>query len=69
MAELYTLTPLFCGTSEVDQLNKICSILGTPPKSWTEGYKLASQIHMQFPNYNAVPFTDIVKNAGPEAIE
>jgi len=39
MAELYLLNPLFSGSSEVDQLNKICSVLGTPPKSWTEGYK------------------------------
>jgi serine/threonine protein kinase len=24
MAELYLLCPLFCGNSEIDQLNKIC---------------------------------------------
>lgn len=42
MAELYTHCPLFPGTNEVDQLNKIVKILGTPEKSdWPEGYKLA----------------------------
>lgn len=42
MAELYTLTPLFAGSNEVDQLNKIVKILGTPDKAdWPEGYKLA----------------------------
>jgi len=30
MAELYNLAPLFSGQSEVDQIYKICSILGTP---------------------------------------
>jgi protein kinase len=33
MAELYTLTPLFPGENEVDQLNKIVKILGTPDKN------------------------------------
>lgn len=32
MAELYTFRPLFPGSSEVDQLYKICSVLGTPDK-------------------------------------
>lgn len=32
MAELYTFRPLFPGSSEVDQLFKICSVLGTPDK-------------------------------------
>ena len=42
MAELYTLSPLFAGANEVDQLNKIVKVLGTPEKSdWPEGFKLA----------------------------
>lgn len=42
MAELYTLTPLFPGNNEVDQMNKIIKVLGTPSKSdWPEGYKMA----------------------------
>ena len=32
MAELYSLRPLFPGTSEVDQIWKICSVLGSPTK-------------------------------------
>ena len=31
-AECYTLRPLFPGSSEIDQLFKICSVLGTPSK-------------------------------------
>ena len=30
MAEMYTLRPLFPGSSEIDQIFKLCSILGTP---------------------------------------
>jgi hypothetical protein len=30
MAELYTFNPLFAGSAEVDQLNKIVQVLGTP---------------------------------------
>lgn len=33
MAELYTLIPLFAGANEVDQLNKIVKVLGTPDKA------------------------------------
>lgn len=42
MTELYTHCPLFPGNNEMDQLNKIVKILGTPDKAdWPEGYKLA----------------------------
>ncbi len=42
MVELYNLVPLFAGSNEVDQLNRIVKILGTPSKEeWPEGYKLA----------------------------
>lgn len=32
MAEMYTLRPLYPGTSEVDEIFKICTVLGTPTK-------------------------------------
>ena len=32
MAEVYTLRPLFPGSSEIDELFKICSVQGTPTK-------------------------------------
>lgn len=32
MAELYTLRPLFPGSSEIDTIFKICQVLGTPRK-------------------------------------
>lgn len=33
MAELFTLKPLFPGSSEIDQIYKICAILGSPTAS------------------------------------
>ena len=39
MAELYMFMPLFPGNSALDQMNKICEVLGTPSKlDWPEGY-------------------------------
>ncbi len=50
MAELFINTPLFTGSSEIDQLNKICQVLGTPTQqSWSEGYRLASLTGYCFP--------------------
>lgn len=42
MAELFTTNPLFPGSSELDQLDTILKLLGTPTKEqWRDGYKLA----------------------------
>jgi protein kinase len=41
LAELFTLSPLFPGESETDQLYKICTVLGTPDCTvWPEGMNL-----------------------------
>ena len=48
-AELFTLRPLFPGSSEQDELYKICSVNGTPnQETWAEGMKLASQMGFGF---------------------
>lgn len=39
MAELYTLRPLFPGNSEVDEIFKICQVLGTVKKVRGNGWK------------------------------
>lgn len=38
MAELYTLRPLFPGNSEVDEIFKICQVLGTVKKVRVNGW-------------------------------
>jgi serine/threonine protein kinase len=49
MAELYLLRPLFPGSSELDQIDKIFKILGTPKRDqWREGFKLAEKREIVF---------------------
>ncbi|KAI5720187.1 hypothetical protein M8J77_003126 [Diaphorina citri] len=69
MAELYTFRPLFPGNSEIDQIFKICAVLGTPDRrDWPEGYTLASNMNFKFPQFRRVPFTSIIPHASPDAI-
>uniref|UniRef100_A0A182ILF4 non-specific serine/threonine protein kinase n=1 Tax=Anopheles atroparvus TaxID=41427 RepID=A0A182ILF4_ANOAO len=70
MAELYTFRPLFPGSSEVDQLFKICSVLGTPDKTdWAEGHKLAATIQFRFPECPKIPLGTLVTRASPAGIQ
>ncbi|XP_071402885.1 serine/threonine-protein kinase MAK isoform X3 [Centroberyx affinis] len=69
MAELYTLRPLFPGNSEVDEIFKICQVLGTVKKSdWPEGYQLASAMNFRFPQCVPTHLKTLIPNASNEAI-
>lgn len=69
MAELYTLRPLFPGSSEVDTIFKICQVLGTPKKNdWPEGYQLASAMNFRWPQCVPSNLKTLIPNASPEAI-
>ena len=69
MAELFTLRPLFPGTSEADEIYKVCSIMGSPTvRSWPEGMKLAAQMQFRFPQFLPTPLSQIIPNASVEAI-
>ncbi|XP_026525837.1 serine/threonine-protein kinase MAK isoform X2 [Notechis scutatus] len=69
MAELYTLRPLFPGTSEVDEIFKICQVLGTPKKSdWPEGYQLAAAMNFRFPQCVSINLKTLIPNASSEAL-
>nr|XP_033790569.1 serine/threonine-protein kinase MAK isoform X2 [Geotrypetes seraphini] len=70
MAELYTLRPLFPGTSEVDEIFKICQVLGTPKKTdWPEGYQLASAMNFRFPQCVPINLKTLIPNASNEALQ
>ncbi|KAK4476265.1 hypothetical protein MN116_001471 [Schistosoma mekongi] len=70
MAELYTFRPLFPGSSEIDMVFKICSVLGTPSKSdWSEGYQLAAAMNFKFPQCSPVPLHTLIPNANHEGIQ
>lgn len=67
MAELYTLRPLFPGSSETDEIFKICSVMGTPTQqNWPEGLKLAQRMNFKFPQMVPTPMTQLVPHASPE---
>ena len=68
MAELYTFKPLFPGSSEADQLLKICKVMGTP-KNWPSGQSLAVQIGFRFPNEVGVLLQNIVPNCSEAGID
>jgi protein kinase/renal tumor antigen len=70
LAELYALTPLFPGESEIDQLYKICCVLGKPDWTTFPEAKSISRImsisHTEFPQTR---IADLLPNAAPEAID
>ncbi|WKX90215.1 hypothetical protein Q1695_009230 [Nippostrongylus brasiliensis] len=70
MAELYMLRPLFPGTSELDQLFKIVTIMGTPNKEdWPEGYQLATAMNFRFPQAAPTPMESIVNTIGKDGMK
>ncbi|KAI4472192.1 mitogen-activated protein kinase [Holotrichia oblita] len=69
-AEVYTYRPLFPGTTETDQLYKICQILGTPDKKvWPEGYQLAGAVGFKFPYFTSTPLSNVVPQASAVGIK
>uniref|UniRef100_A0A7S4BU08 non-specific serine/threonine protein kinase n=1 Tax=Chrysotila carterae TaxID=13221 RepID=A0A7S4BU08_CHRCT len=70
MSEMFTLRPLFPGTSEADEIYKICSVLGTPTaSSWKQGLALAQNMNFKFPQFVATPLSQLIPSASPEAID
>ncbi|CAG8662607.1 10051_t:CDS:2, partial [Ambispora leptoticha] len=84
MAELYTLKPLFPGQSEIDQMFRICTVLGHPSSTcidnisgqtddvgggeWKEGLKLAKNIGFVFPSTPSQPLSKIFPSTTPESL-
>ncbi|KAH0867116.1 hypothetical protein HID58_074138 [Brassica napus] len=70
LAELFAISPLFPGESEIDQLYKICSVLGKPDWTTFPEAKSISRImsisHTEFPQTR---IADLLPNASPEAID
>lgn len=69
MAELYMMKPIFQGTSETDQMYKICSVLGSPISSWPESIKLANKLNIRFNQLTPTSLASLMPNASLEAIE
>eukprot|EP00826_Nyctotherus_ovalis_P034998 TRINITY_DN2961_c0_g1_i3.p1 TRINITY_DN2961_c0_g1~~TRINITY_DN2961_c0_g1_i3.p1 ORF type:complete len:571 (+),score=174.79 TRINITY_DN2961_c0_g1_i3:76-1788(+) len=70
MAELYLGRPLFQGSSEGDQLFKICSVLGTPTAgTWAEGLRLGAKAGYQFPHFVPTPLASLIPSASKDGID
>eukprot|EP00347_Sterkiella_histriomuscorum_P019541 403341239 len=69
MAELFNANPLFTGTSELDQLDAIFKLLGTPRLE--QFYKLAQKRNIKLENfaYKKKPMNFIIPGASEEALE
>lgn len=69
MAELYTFKPLFPGSSEMDQLEKISRILGKPDnEDWPDAKRLAERKMFPLPEHKKVNLSSVVTRASGEAI-
>ncbi|KAI8074121.1 kinase-like domain-containing protein [Gongronella butleri] len=78
-AEIVTLFPLFPGESELDQLNRMCHILGSPSSTtrtrreggaWKEGIKMANKLGFRFPQTRAQGLASVFeKDVSPLLID
>lgn len=68
--EIVSLFPLFPGTNELDQIQKIHNIIGTPPPELLAKMKQRSQ-HMDFnfPPKEGTGIAKLIPHASPECIE
>ncbi|CAH1446828.1 unnamed protein product [Lactuca virosa] len=69
LAELFTLCPMFPGESEIDQLYKICCVLGTP--DWTlfpDARNVAWLMDINYSMIMPANLADLIPNASSEAI-
>ncbi|KAK3158831.1 hypothetical protein QOZ80_2AG0142210 [Eleusine coracana subsp. coracana] len=70
MAELLTLHPLFPGTSEADEILKICNVIGSPDEqSWPEGLSLAETMKYKFPQIKGNQLSEVMTSSSSEAID
>lgn len=69
LAELLRGSPVFCGTSSLDQLYKIFQVLGQPDHDWPEFTKLAEAMRFRVPEVSAVGVERVLPRASMEAVQ
>ncbi|KAJ6334018.1 hypothetical protein OIU78_011014 [Salix suchowensis] len=70
LAELFTLSPIFPGESEIDQLYKICCVLGTPePTVFPKASNVSLLMNLSCAEILPANLSDIIPNASLEAID
>jgi cyclin-dependent kinase 2 len=69
-AEMYIKQPLFRGVTEIDELNTIFEIKGTPNKDiWFDIDKLPNYNLIVFKKYKKQDIKDVIKNMDEDAID
>ena len=68
VAEMYLGRPIFLGNSEMDQISKITSILGSPEVSWPEGMKQAAKKGINVPEYPELALSSVIPNCPQDAL-
>lgn len=68
VAEMYLNRPLFLGTSEMDQISKIVSVLGSPTNTWPEGVKQATKRGIGIAEFPEVPLATVIPNCPKDAL-
>ena len=70
MFEVMSLTPLFPGNDELDQVHKIHNVLGTPPKALLEQFQIhATHMDFNFPHKEGTGIERLIPHASPECID
>ena len=68
--EILSLFPLFPGTNELDQIQRIHNVLGTPPRDvLAKMRRHSSHMNFQFPERAGTGLERLLPNANPEALE
>ncbi|WVF70293.1 hypothetical protein IAT40_005082 [Kwoniella sp. CBS 6097] len=82
LAEMLNLKPIFPGVSEIDQVYRICEIMGDPSAdygvdergmpigggSWNSGIKLAKNVGFSFPKRQPVRFRTLFNDNVPQSL-
>lgn len=67
--EVMSLFPLFPGTNELDQIQKIHNIIGTPPPELLAKIKRSVHMNFNFPPKEGTGIDRLIPNAPPECVE
>lgn len=71
MFEITSLYPLFPGSNEVDQINRIHKVLGTPSPEHLAKYKSkgASHINFDFPPQKGIGIAQLITHVAPDCMD
>ena len=70
MAELFMLYPLFPGATELEQIDKIMGVIGSPSRvEWPDAYRLSERWGMKLTETVGKGLEAVVTNADAEGLD